>query len=62
MNLLRTERDTLDSYIPGLDSYLSGIPLLALEQPGNGALRKFRELGAPAACLIRSATACGWDT
>jgi alkylation response protein AidB-like acyl-CoA dehydrogenase len=48
MNLMRTERDTLDSYIPGLDKYLSGIPLLDLEQPGNGALRKFRELGGPA--------------
>ena len=48
MNLMRTERDTLDSYIPGLDKYLSGIPLLDLEQPGHGALRKFRELGGPA--------------
>ena len=48
MNLLRAERDTLDSYIPGLDKYLSEIPLLELEQPGNGALRKFRELGGPA--------------
>ena len=48
MNLMRTERDTLDSYIPGLDKYLNGIPLLDLEQPGNGALRKFRELGGPA--------------
>jgi alkylation response protein AidB-like acyl-CoA dehydrogenase len=53
MNLLRppllnTERDTLDRYIPGLDKYLSEIPLLELEQPGNGALAKFRELGGPA--------------
>ncbi len=48
MNLLRTERDTLDSYIPGLDKYLSEIPLLELEQPGSGALAKFRELGGPA--------------
>ena len=48
MNLLRVERDTLDSYIPGLDKYLSEIPLLELEQPGQGALRKFRELGGPA--------------
>ncbi len=48
MNLLRTERDTLDSYIPGLDKYLSEIPLLELEKPGHGALRKFRELGGPA--------------
>jgi alkylation response protein AidB-like acyl-CoA dehydrogenase len=48
MNLLRAERDTLDSYIPGLDKYLSEIPLLELEQPGSGALAKFRELGGPA--------------
>ena len=48
MNLLRTERDTLDAYIPRLDKYLSEIPLLELEQPRSGALRKFRELGGPA--------------
>ena len=48
MNLLRTERDTLDGYIPGLDKYLSEIPLLELEKPGNGALQTFRELGGPA--------------
>ena len=48
MNLLRTERDTLDTYIPGLDKYLAEIPLLELEQPGHGALQKFRELGGPA--------------
>ena len=47
MNLLRAERDTLDGYLPGLDKYLSEIPLLELEQPGNGALAKFRELGGP---------------
>jgi alkylation response protein AidB-like acyl-CoA dehydrogenase len=47
MNLLRTERDTLERHIPGLDKYLSGTPLLELEQPGSGALRKFRELGGP---------------
>src|ERR1700728_2097699 len=47
MNLLRAERDTLDAYLPGLDKYLSEIPLLELEKPGNGALQKFRELGGP---------------
>ena len=30
MNLLRTERDTLDAYIPELDKYLAEIPLLEL--------------------------------
>ena len=48
MNLMRAERDTLDRYIPGLDKYLSEIPLLELEQPRSGALQKFRELGGPA--------------
>src|ERR1700683_3756599 len=48
MNLLRAERDTLDAFLPGLDKYLSEIPLLELEQPGCGALQKFRELGGPA--------------
>jgi len=48
MNLMRTERDTLDAYIPGLGKYLTEIPLLELEKPGNGALQSFRELGGPA--------------
>jgi len=48
MNLMRTERDTLDRYLPGLDKILSEVPLLDLEQPGNGVLQKFRELGGPA--------------
>jgi alkylation response protein AidB-like acyl-CoA dehydrogenase len=48
MTMLRTERDTLDSYLPGLDKYLSETPLLDLEKPGNEALAKFRELGGPA--------------
>jgi alkylation response protein AidB-like acyl-CoA dehydrogenase len=48
MILLRTERDTLDEYLPGLDKYLSGVPLLELETPGSGALAIFRDLGGPA--------------
>ena len=48
MNLLTEERAGLDRYIPGLDKYLSEIPLPELERPGNGMLRKFRELGGPA--------------
>ena len=47
MNILRAERDALDAYLPGLDKYLSETPLLELERPGNGALRKFKELGGP---------------
>jgi alkylation response protein AidB-like acyl-CoA dehydrogenase len=48
MNILRAERDTLDAYLPGLDTYLSEMPLLDLEKPGNKALQKFKELGGPA--------------
>jgi alkylation response protein AidB-like acyl-CoA dehydrogenase len=48
VNLLTEERGALDTFIPGLDKYLSEIPLPELERPGNGVLRKFRELGGPA--------------
>jgi alkylation response protein AidB-like acyl-CoA dehydrogenase len=48
MNLMHTERDTLDAYIPGLGKYLAEISLLELEKSGNGALQSFRELGGPA--------------
>ena len=48
MNLLRTERTTLENYLPGLDKFLSETPLLDLERPGSGALEVFRELGGPA--------------
>jgi alkylation response protein AidB-like acyl-CoA dehydrogenase len=48
MNLMRAERETLNSYLPGLDKYLSETPLLDLEKPGSGALQRFRELGGPA--------------
>ena len=46
--LLRRERATLDSYLPGLDKYLADAGLLELEKPGCGALETFRELGGPA--------------
>jgi alkylation response protein AidB-like acyl-CoA dehydrogenase len=46
--LLRTERETLDRFLPGLDKYLSETPLLELEKPGARALQTFRELGGPA--------------
>jgi alkylation response protein AidB-like acyl-CoA dehydrogenase len=48
MTLMRTERDTLERYLPGLDKYLRDTPLLELETPGAGALATFRELGGPA--------------
>ena len=36
MSLLRAERDVLEAYLPGLDKYLSGVPLADLEKPGSG--------------------------
>jgi alkylation response protein AidB-like acyl-CoA dehydrogenase len=48
MTLLRTERDSLERYLPGLDKYLKDTPLVELETPGAGALETFRELGGPA--------------
>jgi alkylation response protein AidB-like acyl-CoA dehydrogenase len=48
MTLLRTERDTLEAFLPGLDKYLRDTPLLELETPGAGALETFRERGGPA--------------
>ena len=48
MTLLRTERETLERYLPGLDKYLRDTPLVDLEKPGAGALETFRELGGPA--------------
>ena len=48
MSFMKTERDTLEAYLPGLDKYLLDTPLLELEKPGNGALATFRELGGPA--------------
>ena len=48
MTLLRTERETLERYLPGLDKYVRDTPLVDLEKPGAGALETFRELGGPA--------------
>ena len=48
MSLLRTEREVLEAFLPGLDKYLSEIPLEELETPGSGALEVFREVGGPA--------------
>jgi hypothetical protein len=38
MTLLCAELATLDGYLPGLDKYLAGFPLLELATPGDGAL------------------------
>ncbi len=48
MSMLRAEREVLEAYLPGLDKYLSEVPLADLEKPGSGALEVFREVGGPA--------------
>ncbi len=48
MRFLDTERQVLDTYLPGLDKYLAETPLEELEAPGNGALQVFRDAGGPA--------------
>jgi alkylation response protein AidB-like acyl-CoA dehydrogenase len=47
MNYLETERQTLDTFLPGLDEQLRKLPFEALEQPDGPALPKFREAGGP---------------
>jgi alkylation response protein AidB-like acyl-CoA dehydrogenase len=48
MTILRTERDCLERYLPGLDKLLADIPLAELEKPGGDMLATFRQLGGPA--------------
>jgi len=48
MTILRTERDCLERYLPGLDKLLADIPLGELEKPGSDTLATFRQLGGPA--------------
>jgi len=48
MTLLRTERETLEKYLPGLDKQLADRPLQSLEQPGSDGLELFRQAGGPA--------------
>lgn len=48
MNFLKTERDTLERFLPTLNRELSAIPLLKLEQPGNPGLSLYRKVKGPA--------------
>jgi alkylation response protein AidB-like acyl-CoA dehydrogenase len=47
MRYLERERAVLGKLLPGLDEYLAGQPLRALEQPGGTALSAFRRAGGP---------------
>lgn len=48
MTLLRTERETLETYLPGLDEQLADRTLMSLEERGSDALDLFRRAGGPA--------------
>ncbi len=48
MNYLQTERQTLRTYLPGLDEQLRQVPFEELERPGNPGIALFREAGGPA--------------
>jgi len=48
MGLLDRERTALHTYMPGLDEFLSGIPLSDLESPGSKGIAAFREHGGAA--------------
>lgn len=43
MNFLKPERQTLESFLPGLDRRLCELPLLELERKGNPGLTLYRE-------------------
>lgn len=47
MRYLKTERDTLDRLLPGLDSALTERELSELEQPDGTALELFKRAGGP---------------
>lgn len=53
MNFLKTERDTLESFLPTLDERLREIPLAALERRGNPGIALYRELKGPALLIPR---------
>ncbi|PTR21842.1 alkylation response protein AidB-like acyl-CoA dehydrogenase [Rhodococcus sp. OK519] len=46
--LLSRERETLQSYLPGLVDYLDRTPLLELERRGSDAIAQFRDSGGTA--------------
>ena len=48
MDLFRTERSTLERYLPGLDKALADVALLDLERAGNPGLGLFQEARGPA--------------
>ncbi|MDQ1642062.1 MAG: hypothetical protein QOJ90_1413 [Actinomycetota bacterium] len=48
MGLLDLERSALDTFMPGLDEFLSSTPLMELEGPHGKGIAAFRDHGGPA--------------
>jgi alkylation response protein AidB-like acyl-CoA dehydrogenase len=53
MTFLDTERETLESLLPGLDAALLDVPLLELERPRSPGLTAFRSAGGPGLLVPR---------
>ena len=53
MNFLKQERETLEKFLPNLDSKLENIPLLEMESQGNPAIQIFREWGGTGLLIPR---------
>jgi alkylation response protein AidB-like acyl-CoA dehydrogenase len=54
MQFLTVERETMERFLPGLDAALGAVPFDELEQPGNPALRLFRERRGPSLLVPQS--------
>ncbi|MFF3766290.1 acyl-CoA dehydrogenase family protein [Streptomyces sp. NPDC001922] len=61
MGFLDTERETLDTLLPGLDAALARHPLAELERPGSPAVAAFREAGGAALLVPAQNTGIGAD-
>jgi hypothetical protein len=48
MGLLDRERSALDTFMPGLDEFLSSTPLMELEGPHGKGIAAFRDHGGAA--------------
>jgi alkylation response protein AidB-like acyl-CoA dehydrogenase len=59
MRTLDDAREVCESYLPGLLSKLSAIPLPELEKPGNPGLELFRNCGGPALVIPKDYAGSG---
>ncbi|WP_432093086.1 acyl-CoA dehydrogenase family protein [Streptomyces sp. bgisy100] len=61
MGFLDTEREALDTLLPGLDAALARHPLAELERPGSPAVAAFREAGGAGLLVPAQNTGIGAD-